>query len=1019
MHSNPESFISPKTWLKYRDVLITKFSAEIDNSFSVLVEIDRRNSQLDTSGAEKEVDTPRRIITLLDNTLSQPINHELIRQWWKMDRDKDMLIQTVLEWAVSSHRPGVAKTYLATRILRIWCQLGADATSAILDFIEPTVSEVGRDNNALYHLVSELARSQHFSTPRYLQWLIARGGLHDAADVLTDAHCCTRLLAELPTHNLSDGILELRMTLLTRADFSVDEEEEQIRGLMAAINVNLPDLQTSVDHDLACTNGSSPPKSVTSFSGASRTCKSELGLWLRQKIRIQMIQPTIPPLDDWDTPPMKRGTSAITVSEFYTIRGYLELVDDYTMLADVMKIVASSNDIEVLASCADTLNLHQETFSAIGALNGLFDNLMSRLRGLSDDIDSVPRSFLLSLSELAAMLPEQEIIAQQLAQELFRSDRKNAADACSPVSDHMAVVETAEADFTDEIEKVLASGTSMDQGTLDRLFHRIIQRLEASWQKLPEQQRSCGLLLTRLRTFDTKSFDILMNVWVTRILTTNLRPDLAIILGPLISFGCLVLRDVVHCYNALADTILRQGTALEILFLLVDPSVITDIINNLEAYRLRIKQVHMQKIHSDDVLFVIRKSLEGCTEDDDTVQSQYTTQIESLFATQYMRDLLRRLIMSGPDAFIQKLVLPLLQNGISKPTELLNATCDYLLVGELGPKQVTTEVLLNTANELSLQFCQVKLASMLREETATMQNGEHARSDQLDAFDNAIKSAVHSGNTAWASVVPLLESSVAQHLRHRAEQYFLALFPSPKTLHHESLGDIQDRVGQAQNVLRIINATVCRESATTSSNLGTSNLGPDIVATCNGIWLLLSGSHSQETKDCVIKQWLPLLLSFVALRSSAFDIAKIGHESRARTILALTAIYLQLQGLDIEIDNETVNGLTERTFDLALFLVDGLPEDMRQQCIRSLRDTICSPGVSYMLSYCSNPSEWLVMVQKERISVASGGAESRSVEKEKLTPFVLRRWENLGEPTPNVGENDTSLSLTLFGARRG
>ena len=35
---------------------------------------------------------------------------------------------------------------------------------------------------------------------------------------------------------------------------------------------------------------------------------------------------------------------------------------------------------------------------------------------------------------------------------------------------------------------------------------------------------------------------------------------------------------------------------------------------------------------------------------------------------------------------------------------------------------------------------------------------------------------------------------------------------------------------------------------------------------------------------------------------------------------------------------------------------------------------------------------------------------------ERLTPFALRRWEILSEPTPNVGQNDTSLSLGLFEA---
>ena len=37
---------------------------------------------------------------------------------------------------------------------------------------------------------------------------------------------------------------------------------------------------------------------------------------------------------------------------------------------------------------------------------------------------------------------------------------------------------------------------------------------------------------------------------------------------------------------------------------------------------------------------------------------------------------------------------------------------------------------------------------------------------------------------------------------------------------------------------------------------------------------------------------------------------------------------------------------------------------------------------------------------------------------EKLRPFTFRRWEILNEPTPNVGENDTSVNLVLFEARK-
>jgi mediator of RNA polymerase II transcription subunit 12 len=36
----------------------------------------------------------------------------------------------------------------------------------------------------------------------------------------------------------------------------------------------------------------------------------------------------------------------------------------------------------------------------------------------------------------------------------------------------------------------------------------------------------------------------------------------------------------------------------------------------------------------------------------------------------------------------------------------------------------------------------------------------------------------------------------------------------------------------------------------------------------------------------------------------------------------------------------------------------------------------------------------------------------------KVVPYPLRRWEIMSNATPTVGDNDTSLSLTLFGARK-
>ncbi len=1010
MASNSDNFVAPRVWAKHRQLIMNDLGSD-DNSFmSILEVLDRRNSRLNGPGTEKVLTARRHLLQLLDATLSGSLMNETARQCWEIDEDKAMLSHTLLEWSTSSYRPGNAKIYVAVRFLRSWSKLGLDVTGVILDFLDSEACCSGRHKPAFYHLVSELARSEHFFTPRYLRWLIARGGLYNAADAASDGACATRLLAELPTHNLSEGISELRATLLSRAGCLVEEEEDQASDLIAFMDRNLPGMQASVDDELGVESGST---NLASLSEASRTTKSELGLWLRQKVRLQMEQPTIPPLDDWDDSPMKGGTSAITSSDFNTVRQYLELIDDYSMLADVLKVVASSNDAEVLASCADTLNLHVELFSSIGALRGLFDILISRLRALNDEIDPVPRVFLVTLSDLASRVPEQHMLAQQLALELVRNDRKTAADACSPVSDHMALLQTSEADFTDEIEKVLASGNSMDQATLERLFQRITSRLEDSWEKPSDNQRGCGLLLTRLRTFDAQQFDSLMTAWVKRLLRIQNRPAMMQAFGPLISFGCLALQDVIVGSGSVEamGSVQDSSLAYEALELLVPSFATPESMTFEEGYRLRIKQANMQNDNPVEVLNVIRRVFEKAIYLDK--HSRYLD-TEILRSAEF-HELLQALVLSDTHRFVDSFVMPLLQSSAPEAVVVLNRCIDGFLLSGKENEPVTTEVLLNLADDLSLPFCQVKLAAMFKRDDTVMEGADSEQSDDLEAFDRAIESAVAAGKTTWASIVPLLDLSIAQRLRHRAEVRFLALFPSPRATDGED--SMQTRIVHAENLLHIINATAYSVT-TNKSSVGVTNLASDIVATLNGLWLLLANLQSPEIKDAIMSKWLPLLLSFTTIHIASFEATKGGHESRAKAILALAAIFLQLQALDFT--TEDIKNLAEQAFDLALFLVDALPEDMRQQCIRSLRDTASSPRVSYIFSFAPNPTEWLVLSQTEKTQpVSSAGATDRAIEKEKLVPFALRRWEMLGEPTPNVGENDTSLSLTLFGARRG
>ncbi|CAG8959099.1 hypothetical protein HYFRA_00012962 [Hymenoscyphus fraxineus] len=1017
MASNPDSFVFPATWTKYREV-IKSHLAPTDKSFQVVYEIiDRRSRRLSMPGPEKDNTPQQRLIQLLDSSLSGCFENDILKQCWKLDNDKATLLRVVLDWSTSLYRPGYAKIYIAARICRFWSRSDFDITAAILDFVASDACEQGRNKSSFYHLLCELARSEHFSVAMYLQWLVARGGIHDAMDVLPDGPCATRLLAELPTHNLLEALIPLHSTLLSRAGFFVDEEEERMRNCMAVINRSLPTMQANAvtEMDLDVVNVDDDINIL--IASLNRSSKSEIGLWLRHKVRVQMQQPNIPPRDNWDASPVKSNTSDITVTTFNQLRYYLELIEDYSMLADTLKLTASSNDIEVLASCADTINLHIKPLIAIGALSSLFDKLVTRMRVLAREQDGLPRAFLVSLSDLATRIPSQKVLAQQLSQELALSDRKTAVDACSPVSDHVATTQTSELDFVDEFEKILASGNSMDQATLDRLFHRVSEQLELSSAKSRQQQKEYAMLLARLRPFNCQYFDVLMSAWVARLLKLEERPSMMAVLGPLVALGCLSFssiaastKTVLEMESSMASS--NSRTCQELVQLLLGPSDTTGAMDPEDIYRLRIKQKHTQMDCPEAVLTSLRQDLElselakpkGAALDTSVLIFGHDTfEVMQEYALLY------------PDMVVKALVLPLLKNGDSRAARVITTLIDKLLFRSQSNNEITTEAILDIANDLTLPFCQIKLESMFSGEDSVMAGTEDPRSGRLQAFDSAIEAAVNSGKTAWASIVPLLEVSIAQHLRRRSELQFLALFPSHKTASTFDFANMQSRLSHAANLLRIIDSTAY--SVTTSqTTTGNTNIAQEILTTLNGVRLLLSGTQMMLIKETLISKWIPLLLTFITLHISEFEATKLGHEIRAKAILALSAILLDLQSLDL--NTEAANDLVEQAYDLALHLVDDLPDEVRQQCIRSLHDTISSPQMHYLLSFQANPSEGLVLCHKEG-TLSSGGEASKIGEKEKLTPFVLRRWEMLGEPTPNIGENDTSLNLTLFGARRG
>lgn len=96
-----------------------------------------------------------------------------------------------------------------------------------------------------------------------------------------------------------------------------------------------------------------------------------------------------------------------------------------------------------------------------------------------------------------------------------------------------------------------------------------------------------------------------------------------------------------------------------------------------------------------------------------------------------------------------------------------------------------------------------------------------------------------------------------------------------------------------------------------------------------------------------------------------------------------------------------------------------LTDEVRLKCFRFFRDRTHHPRIRYLLSSASEDdaaNNALHITQPQPASITSTAATS--ISHPKTIPFHLRRWELLPDPASTLGENDTSLSLKLFNARR-
>ncbi|KAG6017577.1 hypothetical protein E4U43_000848 [Claviceps pusilla] len=1102
---NPESFICPPAWQRFSETLRLNIPADDTVAQEAYNNIKLRNARLSAVNTISTTGGSQRLVQRLDATLQGKFTPDLATECWESAEDKFGIIRDTVEWAISLHRPGIAKLYVAAGLIQAWSVFRVNATSAILDVLGDIRPGDNGRKKSMIRLVSELVRSGHFHVPQYVQWLIGRGGLHNAHEIdPVDGPCASRLLVELPVHCLPPELTAQRGSLLRRAgNYSLLDEENDTANAIECVDNSLG-LATYLGNVDSSRKPLSQKKLLRRVVQSSRAVQSAIGAHLCDAVTTRL--------------PCHPGF-VMRLDTFMSIRTMMETIEDFTKLADILRSSSACPDADILAACVDTINANLDCFMAMGSAEALFDVFVARLKSISRDQGTPARPLLAALSAIAPRLPGRDDLAKQLALELAQNDRSNALDACSPVSDSMAAAaqaqaqtqtQTAEGEVSEQIDKLLASGNTIDHPTMNRLFRYIAPKLEAGWVKLDDNRRIFATLLSRLRMLDAPHFDKLMADWISHIRTLKKRPSLPELFPLLVSLGCLSMATILHTANAssvMVDganeaTVPKSATYLQELLQLTTmkiPSAMPTL-EAEEAYRFRIQQQSAMFNHAKALALLIRNTIIEYSAIHHHHQAPSAGMglkqlpLDNTECHDSLLETMRWLVVADAAMVAEVLnvsTLPAAARSVAQ--KIITRLLLPQSAGEASDyHQPSFDEILRLANDLTMPFCQLQLNLDLS--TQQLSGPSHGGGSgggsgeggpqRFEAFAKAMDKAIQSQNMMWTSMLPCLSEDVTQGFNREAQTRFLDLMPSGKLSSSSSEPTANDptdrsRIHLAENLLGVIEAINSGRSSTPSSRTSSFSLTNYSVDKLSDLWEMIASQDedgpAQAKRRQVFDHWLPILLRFITLNSmyetannssggggggsssgstaaattntttTTTTTAATGlstattkpfqtaanHEAKARIIIVLCGLLLEIESLP---HDPAETSLCQQIFDIAILLVDSLPDDLRTQCAKAIlflpgssasTSTTSDARLYYLLSTPRPTSaENLRLVHRDK-SALPHTAAARGMgalygigpaSGERLSPFVIRRWEILSEPTPNVGENDTSLSLGLFEA---
>ena len=779
--------------------------------------------------------------------------------------------------------------------------------------------------------------------------------------------------------------------LLATLGVPAEQENTMIIAAKARIANQIPeffDWDASYGSETGCDN----------LAFLSLTVKSAVALWIRRNLvlRLQIYRKPDSAFEDNIQPnPRKFAPCPVTLSQFYAIRRILEELEDFSILADVLSILSNEKEGPVLTAVTDTVNFYFDVLNAIGAAEDLFRRLHRQVEEPHGP-QVIERAFLESLIDLACRLSNTAQEVQRLRNDMLALAPRLSADAFSPISDNMVeAVQSAEPTFADDMDQMLAGGTSMDKQTLTRVFNTIISHLETSFEESNQLGMRFAQMLARLRTFGPKIFDALLRDWLQQWLCSNLHTKRWTILVPVICSKVVSLKVVLdstaHLLGIGGYGDQRAILALEMLDLITRASYGRMPIADYRCYRLLDQLHHLVRMFSTSITTLLSVVVETCAAPEAALRGRARSQVEDLSIKNLIQTLVLQqpstpvdLAPASPNTDLQKVFWGLLDQ-------------DQLRESSYADRHNRVSKLVNSTSEFNLPLIQLQLKAVLSDPEFL----DNAKDVVSDAFVELATAPRDGRVELWASLVSQLPLAQAASVREKAEAALLCL------------GVTDTAWMRHGDKTRLAGLTAIIEAAAFSiSDTGTSESLDQIADGLSMICCSPQLDRDQYDYDeislgCVC-QSIEVLIFLLIIHQSAIQHPRFPQSTLFQILVSLSRLLIH----PFLTFHPT---LPSYVFDTLAVLSDSLSDDTRMRCIRTLRDHYHSqdPRVRFIFGYSEIVNgEWL------QLKTRSSTMPETKPDGVTVQPYSLRRWEMMQDAMPVSTENDTSLSLTLFGARK-